>query len=185
MISARSAVRDARWRKDDRTVAIIRADGIPCPDTSPMATPSCSVAVMEDSRIVAELNFDHPQTHSKHLMGMMISVLELCKLTPDRLDAAAITRGPGSFTGLRIGLATVKGLAAGVGIPVVGVSTLHTLAAQSAVGSRLICPMIDARRQENVVAPAHDTVVTVYLHEAFAFEHVIDLFLHLVPMHCT
>ena len=103
------------------------------------ATASCSVAVMEDSRIVAELNFDHPQTHSRHLMGMMISVLELCGLTPDRLDAAAITRGPGSFTGLRIGLATVKGLAAGVGIPVVGVSTLHTLAAQSAVGSRLIC----------------------------------------------
>lgn len=112
------------------------------------ATPSCSVAVWEDDRLAAELTFDRPQTHSKHLMGMVDEVLALCTAAPEEIDGLAVTRGPGSFTGLRIGLAAVKGLAAALDKPVVAVSTLHALASQAAHYPHVICPMIDARRGE-------------------------------------
>jgi tRNA threonylcarbamoyladenosine biosynthesis protein TsaB len=114
-------------------------------DTS---TPSCSVAVVEGEHLLAELTFDIPQTHSRHLMGMIDQVLNLCALTPEEIDGLAVTRGPGSFTGLRIGLAVVKGLAAALDKPVVAVSTLHALASQAAFYPHVISPMIDARRGE-------------------------------------
>jgi tRNA threonylcarbamoyladenosine biosynthesis protein TsaB len=112
------------------------------------ATTSCSVAITQDRSLLAEITNDTAQTHAKHLMGMIETALGLSGLTMPDLDGFAVTRGPGSFTGLRIGIATVKGLAAATGKPLVGVSTLAALALQAAGPSLVICPLLDARRGE-------------------------------------
>jgi tRNA threonylcarbamoyladenosine biosynthesis protein TsaB len=112
------------------------------------ATKSCSVAIVQNETILAEVTIVREQTHSKHLMEVIKSVSLLSGITISDLDGFAVTRGPGSFTGLRIGLSTVKGLAAASGKPIVGISSLKCLAIQSYVPSFRICPIIDARKGE-------------------------------------
>ena len=112
------------------------------------ATDSCSVAATDDGRVAAELTIRKNQTHSKHLMEMVHSVLQIAGFGAADLDGLAVTIGPGSFTGLRIGISTIKGLAHALGKPVVGVSTLQALARQCSQTSSLICPMLDARKGE-------------------------------------
>jgi tRNA threonylcarbamoyladenosine biosynthesis protein TsaB len=112
------------------------------------ATTSCSVAVIDNGSVCAELTTHKKQTHSKHLMTSIDSVLKSADCRTDDLDGFAVTIGPGSFTGLRIGMATVKGLASAVDKPVVGVSSLETLAWQCSAYSRLICALLDARKAE-------------------------------------
>ncbi|MGD9134883.1 MAG: tRNA (adenosine(37)-N6)-threonylcarbamoyltransferase complex dimerization subunit type 1 TsaB, partial [Desulfobacterales bacterium] len=112
------------------------------------ATQSCSVAVTNDGFLSAELSIVKSQTHSKHLMELIHSVLEIAGFHPGDLDGLAVTIGPGSFTGLRIGISTVKGLAYALARPVVGISTLEALAWQCGQTSYLICPLIDARKGE-------------------------------------
>ena len=112
------------------------------------ATTSCSVAITRNQSLLAEVTNDIGQTHAKHLMGMIDGAIDLSGLTMADFDGFAVTRGPGSFTGLRIGIASIKGLATATGKPLVGVSTLETLALQAAGPSMLICPLLDARRGE-------------------------------------
>jgi tRNA threonylcarbamoyladenosine biosynthesis protein TsaB len=112
------------------------------------ATRSCSVAVVEEGYLLAEMTTARQQTHSKHLMEMINRVMELSDLTLSELDGFAVTRGPGTFTGLRIGISSVKGLATASGKPVVGISSLESLAVQASFFPNLICPLIDARRGE-------------------------------------
>ena len=112
------------------------------------ATISCSVAIVQNKAILAEVTLVKEQTHSKHLMAVIKRVSQLSGIPISDLDGFAVTRGPGSFTGLRIGLATVKGLAAASDKPIVGISSLECLAIQSFVPSINICPMIDARKGE-------------------------------------
>jgi len=112
------------------------------------ATKSCSVAIAQKETILAEVTLVSEQTHSKHLMEVIKSVSRLSGIAISDLDGFAVTKGPGSFTGLRIGLATVKGLAAASGKPMVGISSLKCLAIQSFVPSFNICPIIDARKGE-------------------------------------
>lgn len=112
------------------------------------ATSSCSVAVTDDGSLSAELTLRKNQTHSKHLMEMLDSVLAIAGFGVGDLDGFAVTIGPGSFTGLRIGISTIKGLAFAVDKPVVGISSLETLAWQCADRSNLICPLLDARKAE-------------------------------------
>ncbi len=112
------------------------------------ATSSCSVAVTDDGSLCAELTLRKNQTHSKHLMEMIDSVLAIAGFGVGDLDGLAVTIGPGSFTGLRIGIGTIKGLAFAVDKPVVGISSLETLAWQCADRSNLICPLLDARKAE-------------------------------------
>ena len=95
-------------------------------DTS---TRSCSVAVVIGDRLAAEVSTVTPRTHSAHLMHMIGEALALAHLKPAEVDGFAVTVGPGSFTGLRIGLSTVKGLAFASGKPCIGVSGLEALAA--------------------------------------------------------
>jgi len=116
------------------------------------ATKSCSVAVIDEQSVISEFTVNHQDTHSKFLMGMIHNILNICHLSINDLDGFALTVGPGSFTGLRIGLSTVKGLALATGKPVVGVSTLDVLAHQVPASDKLICPMMDARRKEVYVA---------------------------------
>ena len=112
------------------------------------ATTSCSVAVIDNTSVRAELTTHKKQTHSKHLMTSINSVLKSANCSAGDLDGFAVTIGPGSFTGLRIGMATIKGLASAVDTPVVGVSSLEALASQCRAHNRLICPLLDARKAE-------------------------------------
>ena len=108
-----------------------------------------SAAVAEDSKILAEYTVNIGKTHSQTLLPMIDRVLADAEMSVNDMDAIAVSRGPGSFTGLRIGSATAKGLAAAAEIPIVDVPTLEALAVGVGnAGGRLICPVIDARRNE-------------------------------------
>ncbi len=112
------------------------------------ATESCGVAVITDGRIQAELSLDHGETHTKHILTAIDEALNLAGVALKEIDAFAVTRGPGSFTGLRIGISTMKGMAFATGKPIIGVSSLEVLANQAEGDLRLVCPVIDARRNE-------------------------------------
>lgn len=116
------------------------------------ATQHCSVSVCLDLALLAETTLFRRQTHSKHLLEMIHQAVSMSGVKLSEIDVFAITRGPGSFTGLRIGLSCVKGLAYALNKPVVSVSTLEILATQAVVtGSNnhlLICPLLDARKNE-------------------------------------
>ena len=112
------------------------------------ATKSCSVAVVEKRSLLAEMTTVRKQTHSRHLMEMIERVIGLSGLALSELNGFAVTSGPGTFTGLRIGISSVKGLATASGKPVVGVSSLDALAMQASFFPYLICPFIDASRGE-------------------------------------
>lgn len=112
------------------------------------ATPVAGVALSVDHRLVAERFLDHKKNHSQFLLPMIAALLQETETSLSDLDALAVTIGPGSFTGLRIGLATAKGLSLAAGLPVIPVSTLATLAHNFAAGSHLVVPVLNARKHE-------------------------------------
>ena len=116
------------------------------------ATSSLSVAIMDAGSLRTELTRSTGETHARHLMTLVDTALNLSGMSVDDLDAFAVTIGPGTFTGLRIGLSTVQGMATAASKPVAGISSLDALAAQAAPSSQgsgsLVCAMLDARRQE-------------------------------------
>lgn len=114
-------------------------------DTS---TTSCSTAIVDNGVVGAELTTVNNQTHSKHLMTMIDTVCKMSGIKMAGMDGFAVTIGPGSFTGLRIGISTIKGLAWSLAKPVVGISSLEALAWQCAPVPYLICPLLDARKHE-------------------------------------
>lgn len=106
-----------------------------------------SVAVADDDRVLALVPGDPARTHAERLPGEIASALERAGVARDRLDLLAVAAGPGAFTGLRIGLAAIQGLAMTLGKPVAGVSALDALAMQVAdSGADLIAPWMDAQR---------------------------------------
>lgn len=114
-------------------------------DTS---TRSCSVAVVDGNDLLSEVTSGNGQTHSRHLMSMIDSALGLAGLNLSMTDGLAFTCGPGSFTGLRIGISTILGLSAATRKPIAGISGLDALAMQAAAPEMTICPLIDGRRNE-------------------------------------
>lgn len=112
------------------------------------ATKSCSVAIVDKESLLAEMTVVNEQTHSKHLLEMIRLVVKHSGLNLSDLNGFAVTRGPGSFTGLRIGISSIKGLAAAQGKPIAGISSLDALARQVSFSPYLICSLIDARRDE-------------------------------------
>lgn len=110
---------------------------------------SCgSIALVDDWRVVAEWNLTHAKTHSERLLPGLARMLEAADVPLARVDLIAVAVGPGSFTGLRIGLATAKALALGSGKPMVGVPTLDVLSENVVVSPLLVCPTLDARKGE-------------------------------------
>ncbi|MBA4397011.1 MAG: tRNA (adenosine(37)-N6)-threonylcarbamoyltransferase complex dimerization subunit type 1 TsaB [Syntrophus sp. (in: bacteria)] len=108
-----------------------------------------STALMANNVILAYIFVNSGRHHSEILLQAIEEVFRLAGLEPDEVDLFAVTIGPGSFTGLRIGAATIKGLALSTGKPVVGVSTLEALALNATpVGKRIICPMLDAQKNQ-------------------------------------
>jgi tRNA threonylcarbamoyladenosine biosynthesis protein TsaB len=112
------------------------------------ASTTGSVAVVAGETLLAEVTIARQETHSRRLMNMIDGALEMAGLGLADMDGLAFTRGPGSFTGLRIGLSVIKGLALVSGKPLVGVSCLEVLAHQAPDRNRLICAMMDARNKE-------------------------------------
>ena len=112
------------------------------------ASKSCSVAVVCDQRVLSETTLHTQETHSTHLMEMIASAIHQSKIAKHDLDGYAVTIGPGSFTGLRIGISTMKGIAEATGKPLVGVSSLDALALACASSNIPVCAMLDARRGE-------------------------------------
>lgn len=109
---------------------------------------TASVALLEDGNLLAEYMQDSGQTHSRTLLKMAEDMLSNCEWKVSDLDYTAVSAGPGSFTGLRIGLAAAKGLSWGAEIPCVGVSTLEAMAHfASSMDGVLVCCM-DARREQ-------------------------------------
>ena len=107
-----------------------------------------SVALCEDTKLLAEYTVNNGNTHSETLLPMIEALLAQFSLSVSDIDLFAVSSGPGSFTGVRIGAATLKGLAFASDKPCIGVSTLHAIAENLSVCKGLICPVMNARRSQ-------------------------------------
>ena len=107
-----------------------------------------SAALCDGERLLAEYTLNNGNTHSETLLPMVESLLTHFGITTDDIDIFASSTGPGSFTGVRIGVATLKGLAFGKNKPCVSVSTLEAIAENLCVHKGLICPVMNARRSQ-------------------------------------
>lgn len=107
-----------------------------------------SVALCEDEKLLAEYTLNNGNTHSETLLPMVESVLKSFDMTPADIDLFAVSAGPGSFTGVRIGAATIKGLAFASDKPCATVSTLEAIAYNLRIHKGLICPVMNARRSQ-------------------------------------
>ncbi len=111
------------------------------------ATPHGGVAIVGEE-LRGEISLNTQETHSRRLLREVDFLLSRLNLSLKDLSGLAVSMGPGSFTGLRIGLATAKGLHLATGLPLVGVCTLEALAFNASLTPKLICPVLDARRKQ-------------------------------------
>lgn len=107
-----------------------------------------TVAVLEDEELIAEYTVNYKKTHSETLLPMLDEIKSMTELDMSTIEAIAVAKGPGSFTGLRIGSATVKGLAYALNVPVVAVPTLDAMSMNLWGTDKLVCPIMDARRNQ-------------------------------------
>ena len=107
-----------------------------------------SVAVVEDGQMLAEYTINYKKTHSQTLVPMLDEIKNMTELDLKSIDAIAVAAGPGSFTGLRIGSATAKGLGLALKKPLIPVPTLDGLAMNVWGTAKLVCPIMDARREQ-------------------------------------
>jgi tRNA threonylcarbamoyl adenosine modification protein YeaZ len=118
-------------------------------DTS---TDTASLALLEDSRVLAELTWYCGQNHTVELLPQLTHLLHQIESGLQTIGGIIVARGPGSFNGLRVGISTAKGLAFSLGIPVVGIGTLEAVAYQHAETGLPICPIFNAGRGEIATA---------------------------------
>lgn len=107
-----------------------------------------SVAVADEEHLIAEYTINYKKTHSQTLLPMLAEISGMIELDLDSVDAIAVAAGPGSFTGLRIGSATAKGLGLALNIPLIHIPTLEGLAYNLWGCADLVCPLMDARRNQ-------------------------------------
>ena len=123
---------------------------------------AASVALMEDEKLIAQYSQCSGLTHSRTLLPMIENMLSNTETPKNAIDAIAVAQGPGSFTGIRIGISTAKGLCWGLDIPAVGVSTLEAMAQSARFLSEgtIVCPAMDARRSQlyNALFTVHNGV---------------------------
>ena len=149
------------------------------------STQVCSAALHEQGELVISRETHTPQETASQLVPMIDSLFAESGISKNHLAAVAVSGGPGSYTGLRIGAATAKGICYSLDIPLVAIDSLHVLAssAEPAIEKGLICPMIDARRMEvytcllrptgEVVEPTRPLVVDESSFATFLPEHTI------------
>ena len=107
-----------------------------------------SVAVMEDDNLLAEYTMNYKKTHSQTLLPMLDEMSKMIDLDLNTVDAIAVAGGPGSFTGLRIGSATAKGLGLALKKPLISIPTVDGLAYNLCGTDKVVCPLMDARRNQ-------------------------------------
>ncbi len=145
-------------------------------DTSSLVA---SAAILEDDKLLGEMTINHPKTHSQKLMPIIEALCTSLGLKIKDMDLIAVAGGPGSFTGVRIGLSAAKAFAQPFDIPVVMVSSLKGLAYNLPGFDGIICPILDARRGE-VYAAAYrwqsDSLITVIEDQAIPLETLLKKF---------
>lgn len=112
------------------------------------STPVAGIAVADGNQLLGEIMLNTKNTHSEKLMPLVQQLLQELQLTVQDLDAIAVTQGPGSFTGLRIGMATAKGLVQGAGKQLIAVPTLDCLAQNLLHYPGIICPIMNAQKKQ-------------------------------------
>ena len=136
-----------------------------------------SVALVNEETIIAEYTVNLKKTHSQTLLPMIDEIFRMTGINKKELKAIAITGGPGSFTGLRIGAATAKGLALALGIGIINVPTINAMAYNYNHCNKLICPIMDARRNQvytGVFRCENDTLETVIKQCAMSIDDLTD-----------
>lgn len=107
-----------------------------------------SVALVADDIMVAEYTIHYKKTHSQTLLPMLDEIVKMAEIQLNEIDAIAVAAGPGSFTGLRIGSSTAKGLGLALKKPIIGIPTVEGLAYNLYGTEKLICPLMDAKRNQ-------------------------------------
>ena len=122
----------------------------------------CTAAITDGDKLISEMTVNVGNTHSETLLPVIEQILKLSNTEIDEIELFATSVGPGSFTGVRIGAATVKGLAFGKNLPLCEVSTLEALAENVCLFDGIICPVINARRMQvyNAIFECKDGVLT-------------------------
>lgn len=137
-----------------------------------------SVAVLADDVVLAEYSVNYKKTHSQTLLPMLDTVASMIELDLNSVDAIALAAGPGSFTGLRIGSATAKGLGQALDKPLISVPTLDALAMNVYNTEKLICPIMDARRNQvytGIYQWKDGQLTAVKEQDALAITELIDI----------
>lgn len=136
-----------------------------------------SVAIVTEDAMLAEYTINYKKTHSQTLLPMLAEIVRMVEIDMSEIDAIAVAAGPGSFTGLRIGSATAKGLGLALDKPLVSVPTLEGLAYNLFGCDRLICPMMDARRNQvytGLYEFAANELITVKEQSAMAVKDMVE-----------
>lgn len=141
------------------------------------ATESATCALIEDEKLLGEITFNYKKQHSVLIMTMIDTLLHNSNTDITEVDGFIISKGPGSFTGLRIGMATFKGICNGLNKPLLGISSLDALAYNLAYTDGIICPILDALRG-NVYTAIYkfdkNTLVKLEDYSAIAVEDLIE-----------
>lgn len=133
-----------------------------------------TIAVVKDNQLLVEWTSSIKVTHSVGAMPAVEEALRQADIKPDELDAIAVAEGPGSYTGVRIGVTIAKTLAWTLKIPVVGVSSLQTLAGNGSLFNGIICPIMDARRQNVFSAIYTNELESILPDGHYALEAVLE-----------
>jgi tRNA threonylcarbamoyladenosine biosynthesis protein TsaB len=141
------------------------------------STMTGSVAIITEDRLIAEYTLNTKMTHTERLVSAIDHIVKSASLRIQDIDGIAVSLGPGSFTGLRIGVTTAKSLAYGIQKPIVAIPSLDALASQYLFTDLLICPILDARKQEVYTAFYRNTGALVErISEYFVItpEHILQ-----------
>jgi tRNA threonylcarbamoyladenosine biosynthesis protein TsaB len=136
-----------------------------------------SVAIASEDALLAEYTVNFKKTHSQTLLPMLDEIVRMVDLNLAEVDAIAITSGPGSFTGLRIGSATAKGLGLALDKPIISVPTLDSLAYNLYGTDRMVCPIMDARRDQvytGLYEFVNDKLVVISQQKVVGIDEIID-----------
>lgn len=133
-----------------------------------------SVALLTEDALIGEYTINYKKTHSQTLLPMLEEVKQMTELNLEEVDAIAVAAGPGSFTGLRIGSATAKGLGLALNKPLISVPTLEGLAYQYYGSDTYVCPIMDARRNQVYTGVYRFAETTVDGETTYTMESVLE-----------
>lgn len=141
-----------------------------------------TVAILEEDNMLAEYTINYKKNHSQTLLPMLDEIVKQLDFELETIDAIAVAAGPGSFTGLRIGSATAKGLGLALQKPIIPIPTVDGIAYNMCGVSQVVCPLMDARRNQvytGIYEFQENTLLTIQPQEAVAIEEVVEQINHL------